>query len=269
MTITKSVFASLLAEKAQLVQDWYMREDLSQDLRGVAEFNFLVKEYLYFFLNASEKPLLSGIRTRIDEVYPCLAWLQDFIKFTKSTYGPPQPFEGFKGFVFVSHPASKSKDEIKMPPITNLKLYVEEAKRQCVNLQHNITHRLQLTPGEDLNLPPSEQAKEMKPFTPLNSRKSDLEFGDRYFVSTKGIVYSKQYDSAVGSIGKSGYYLMHLLKAIGRGQSVGKKDFKPNKKMASFAWTTIKKSKCQINKLCGEVIGTNAQDEFYYAYVNN
>lgn len=105
-------------------------------------------------------------------------------------------------------------------------------------------------------------------FKKVNSETDDIEFGDNFFITPKGCIYKKggNDNEVMARAQPSGYYLLKRLKSIGGAKSIGKKDFKPIDKNASFSWGTIVKVKGIIIDTCGEVISTNAENEYFYSY---
>lgn len=100
-----------------------------------------------------------------------------------------------------------------------------------------------------------EQVVYLKPDT----EGGDELFGDGYHITPKGIIYRDEKQVAMAQ--KAGYYLIVLLKKTKK--SYGREFFNSKGK---FKWSTIKKVRTIIVKHCGDVIGTNTEDKYYWAY---
>lgn len=87
-------------------------------------------------------------------------------------------------------------------------------------------------------------------------------FGDGFTIDKTGTIFNKNGD--IFKVGLQGYYLIELLKKSA-GSSYGREWFKERGKN----WGTMKKLKSSIVKFCGEIIQTDPNGKYYWAYIEN
>lgn len=147
IALNKTDAISLLNDKVDLIQTYTLDEPISEDLKKVSEFHYLVRDYFNFldavFLAPLCKYLNTGKNTKLKT--PALVWIQEFLEKTDPKKN--SLFQGIKPFIFVQN----GKNEIQIKGESKLSNAVFEAKRRAKELNTVVTHNLKLSALNDLN----------------------------------------------------------------------------------------------------------------------
>ena len=255
--MNKAYIIKILNGKLNSVQSWDIPNDLDSKLIGISEFHFHLNNYFNFVGQVFSIPELELYYFKLTNELYSYDWIERFLKETDAKGNENTRFEHF---AFGTYKTTRGKT-IKKERVYDLKKLVKEAKKIAKTLNEEALHFLRIIQKEDIGTKTHRQ----KEFKKLNTEKGDLLFGDNYSISQDGHIYNSK-GQLLKKVGKAGFYLLKTLTSSNGGQTLGKKDFKPLNENSKFEWKYIKKIKSKIKKSCGEVIGTNTKNEYYYSY---
>lgn len=147
IALNKADAISLLNDKVDLIQTYNLEEPISEDLKKISEFHYLVRDYFDFLDAVFSTPLCkylnTGKNTKLKT--PAVFWIQEFLEKTDPKEN--SFFQGLKSFIFIQ----SGKYEIQVKGESILSDAVVEAKRRTKELNTIVIHNLKLSSLNDLN----------------------------------------------------------------------------------------------------------------------